>query len=277
MISDLQTSDFDVSLTGFDSDELADLFAKVDKSEVKDDNFDLPKAMEEASFVHRGDVWSLGRHRLVCGDATSEEDVKILMDGRKANLILTNPPYHVSVKNARGLTIQNDSMKSGDFYEFLLKSFKNMAESLENNGSAYIFHADTEGINFRKVFVDAGFYLSGVIHLGQKQFFFRKVSVSLEAQADTFRLAQIRKTYVVRGKKRNEHLEFRYCSQKQYSEGDDHPTMKPLDLLAYPIKNSCQVNGMVQDLFGGSGSTLIACEQTDRICFMIGLMKNMLL
>ena len=136
-IESLQGADFDVSLTGFGEDEIADLFAGEDDKAAKDDDFDLSAALEKASFVERGDIWTVGRHRLMCGDATSAEDVALLMDGRKANLIVTDPPYGVSFKSSDGLTIQNDSMKDEEFYTFLLTAFQCMAEHLENGGSAY--------------------------------------------------------------------------------------------------------------------------------------------
>ncbi len=129
--------------------------------EAKEDDFDLSAALEKAAFVQRGDIWTVGRHKLMCGDATSAEDVSALMGDTKANLILTDPPYGVSFKSASGLTIQNDSMKNEEFYTFLLSSFQRMAEHLEKGGSAYVFHADTEGLNFRKAFIDAGFHLAG--------------------------------------------------------------------------------------------------------------------
>ena len=144
-IEALQATDFDPLLTGFDADEIADLFAD-DEKDVKDDDFDLTAALEKASFVERGDVWTVGRHRLVCGDATSEDDVALLMDGKRANLLLTDPPYGVSFKSASGLTIQNDSMKDEEFYQFLLSAFKVASAHMEKGGSAYVFHADTEGL-----------------------------------------------------------------------------------------------------------------------------------
>ena len=128
--------------------------------EVKDDDFDLTAALEEAAFVLPGDVWTLCQHRLICGDATDAATVKRLMDGHKANLVLTDPPYGVSFRNTDGLTIKNDNLKDEHFYSFLLSSFNNLADSLESGGSAYIFHADTEGENFRRVFCEAGFHLS---------------------------------------------------------------------------------------------------------------------
>lgn len=136
LISDLQASDFDVSVTGFDNDELTDLFAAVDTGEVKDDDYDVTKALEEASFVNPGDIWLLGRHRMVCGDATNPHDVALLMGGKKANLVLTDPPYNVAFKSASGLTIKNDRQGSEKFYEFLLSSFKNMAQHLADGASA---------------------------------------------------------------------------------------------------------------------------------------------
>ena len=160
-IEALQGEAFDVSLTGFDEKELADLFKDGSDSDAEDDDYDLSAALEKAAFVERGDLWTVGRHRLMCGDATSAEDVATLMDGRKANLILTDPPYGVSFKSSSGLTIQNDSMKDEEFYHFLLASFKNMADHLEKGGAAYVFHADTEGLNFRRAFIDAGFHLAG--------------------------------------------------------------------------------------------------------------------
>ena len=114
-IEALQGSDFDLMLTGFDDKELADFFGTGD-DDAKDDDFDLSSALEQASFVQKGDVWTVGRHRLMCGDATSMDDVATLMDGKKANLLLTDPPYGVYFKSSSGLTIQNDSMKNEEFY-----------------------------------------------------------------------------------------------------------------------------------------------------------------
>ena len=161
-IEALQADAFDLSLTGFDEKELVGLFGDDSENDVKDDDFDLTAALEKASFVERGDIWMVGKHRLMCGGATCAEDVARLMDGKKANLIVTDPPYGVSFKSSSGLTIQNDSMKDDEFYTFLLSAFKCMADSLEKGGAAYVFHADTEGLNFRKAFIDVGFHLAGV-------------------------------------------------------------------------------------------------------------------
>ncbi len=265
-IESLQGADFDVSLTGFGEDEIADLFAADGEKDVKDDDFDLSAALEKATFVERGDIWTVGRHRLMCGDATSAEDVAALMDGKKANLIVTDPPYGVSFKSSGGLTIQNDSMKGDEFYTFLYNSFSQMAAHLENGGAAYVFHADTEGLNFRKAFVDAGFHLAGVC-------IWVKNSLVLGRSDYQWQHEPVLYGFLKNGK----HLW--YSDRKQTTiwnydkpkRNKNHPTSKPLDLLGYPICNSSQENAVVLDTFGGSGSTMMACEQTDRICCMMEL------
>lgn len=146
-LAELQGADFAVSLLGFDEAELNKLLDGAEN--VKDDHFDLTSALEQATFVLPGDVWTLGRHRLICGDATDADTVEKLMDGHKANLVLTDPPYNVSFESASGLKIKNDNQKSEQFYNFLLSAFRNLADNLEGGGSAYIFHADTEGESFR--------------------------------------------------------------------------------------------------------------------------------
>ncbi|MBR1722176.1 MAG: DNA modification methylase [Treponema sp.] len=264
LISDLQGSDFDVSLTGFEEAEIADLFEKVGEREAKDDDFDMTAALEKASFVERGDIWTVGRHRLMCGDATSSEDVSILMDGKRANLIVTDPPYGISVKSANGLTIQNDSMKNDEFYNLLLSSFKCMADNLEKGGAAYVFHADTEGINFRRAFIDAGFHLAGVC-------IWAKNHIALGRSDYQWKHEPILYGYLQNGKHpwyagRNQTTIWNYNKPQRNAI---HPTMKPLDLLSYPICNSSQENAIILDTFGGSGSTMMACEQTNRICHMM--------
>ena len=265
-IESLQGTDFDVSLTGFGEDEIADLFAGDGEKDVKDDDFDLSAALEKAAFVERGDVWTVGRHRLVCGDATSAEDVAALMDGKKANLIVTDPPYNVAFKSGSGLSIQNDSMKGDDFYTFLYNSFSCMVEHLESGGAAYVFHADTEGLNFRKAFVDAGFHLAGVC-------IWVKNSLVLGRSDYQWQHEPVLYGFLKNGKHpwysdRKQTTIWNYDKPKR---NKNHPTSKPLDLLGYPIGNSSQENAIILDTFGGSGSTMMACEQTNRICHMMEL------
>lgn len=265
-IESLKDEDFDLSFTGFDESELLDLFGDDSKGKVEDDNFDLSSALEKASFVEKGDVWTVGKHRLMCGDATSKEDVQTLMGDTKGNLILTDPPYGVSFKSSSGLTIENDSMKNDEFYNFLLSAFKNMADHLEKGGSAYVFHADTEGLNFRKAFVDSGFHLAGCC-------IWVKNSLVLGRSDYQWQHEPVLYGFMQNGKHRW------YSDRKQTTiwnfdkpkKNSNHPTSKPLDLLSYPIGNSTQENAVVIDTFGGSGSTLMACEKMNRICYTMEL------
>ncbi|MFC5382722.1 DNA methyltransferase [Arcanobacterium hippocoleae] len=266
LIADLDASDFDAELTGFDEAEIAQLIGSLDEGEVEDDGFDLTAALEAAAFVERGDVWTVGRHRLVCGDAASQADVELLMDGKKANLVLTDPPYNVAFESGSGLSIKNDKMDGDKFYDFLLSAFTNMAGVCEKGASAYVFHADTEGLNFRRAFAEAGFYLSGCC-------IWVKDSLVLGRSPYQWQHEPVLFGWVKTGKHRW------YTDRKQTTvwnfakprKNADHPTSKPLDLLAYPIGNSTQVNAIVLDIFAGSGSTLMACEATDRICYAMEL------
>ena len=265
-IESLQAADFDPLLTGFDASELDELFSDGKDKDVKDDGFDLTAALEKASFVLRGDVWTVGRHRLVCGDATNPDDVALLMNGEKANLILTDPPYGVSFKSSGGLTIQNDSLKNEEFYGFLLAAFKNMADHLEKGGAAYVFHADTEGLNFRRAFIDAGFHLAGCC-------VWVKDSLVLGRSDYQWQHEPVLYGFLQNGKHpwfsdRKQTTVWQFAKPKR---NENHPTSKPLDLLGYPVGNSTQENAIVIDTFGGSGSTMMACEQMNRICRMMEL------
>jgi len=263
--AELKDLGFGLELTGFDEKEIEKLFA-ADVGDVQDDDFDLTAALEQAAFVLPGDIWTLGRHRLICGDATDAATVKKLMDGRKANLVLTDPPYNVNFEGSSGLKIKNDSMKAEQFYAFLLSSFRNLAENLEGGGSAYIFHADTEGENFRRAFREAGFHLSGTCIWVKDSFVMGRSPYQWQHEPILYGWLKTGTHKWYAG--RSEATIWNFAKPKRNS---DHPTSKPLDLLAYPIKNSSQANGIVLDTFGGSGSTLIACEQADRICNMLEL------
>ncbi len=263
-LESLEGEAFDLSLTGFDEKELADLFKE--DSEIQDDDYDLTAALEKASFVEKGDRWIVGRHVLYCGDATNEEDVNKLMEDKKANLILTDPPYGVSFCSSAGLKIQNDSLKNEDFYNFLLKAFKNMVTHVEAGASAYIFHADTESLNFRTAFVDAGFHLAGCC-------IWKKDSLVLGRSDYQWQHEPVLYGFLKNGKHnwysdRKQTTIWEFAKPKR---SENHPTSKPLDLLSYPIKNSSQENAIVIDTFGGSGSTLMACELTNRICYTMEL------
>lgn len=265
-LSDLQADDYDLSLLGFDEKELEKLMAGPDDTEATDDDFDLTAALEKASFVEKGDLWTVGKHRLLCGDATSAEDVDTLMGDKTANLILTDPPYGVSFKASDGLTIENDSLKGDEFYQFLLAAFINMAAHLEKGGAAYVFHADTEGLNFRRAFIDAGFHLAGVCIWVKNSLVLGRSDYQWQHEPILYGFLQNGRHPWYSDRKQTTIWNF-----DKPKRNKDHPTSKPLDLLSYPIKNSSQENAIVLDTFGGSGSTMMACEQMNRTCMTMEL------
>ena len=267
-LSDLLDDGFDIGLTGFDENEIADLFGSDDTSGVQDDDYDLSAALDKASFVKRGDIWTVGRHRLMCGDATSKEDVDALMDGVKANLIVTDPPYNVSFESSDGLSIKNDKMENEKFYEFLLSAFLNMADHLEKGGAAYVFHADTEGLNFRKAFIDAGFHLSGCCIWVKNSLVLGRSDYQWQHEPVLYGFLKNGKHFWSTKAGRSQTTIWNFDKPKK---NKNHPTSKPLDLLAYPIGNSSRENSIIIDTFGGSGSTLMTCEKTNRICYMMEL------
>lgn len=266
LLKDLSANDFDVSLTGFDENEISDLFSDADAKEGKDDDYDVNKALEESAFVKQGDLWQIGKHRMLCGDATNSEDLNKLMGDKKANLIVTDPPYNVNFESASGLKIKNDKQTSEKFYDFLLSAFKNISEHLAEGGSAYIFHADTEGLNFRKAFIDAGFHLSGVCIWAKNSFVMGRSPYQWGHEPILYGWLKTGKHKWYAG--RAESTIWHYDKPKKNGE---HPTMKPIPLLCYPIKNSSAVNSIILDTFAGSGSTLMACQQMDRICYCMEL------
>lgn len=265
LIKDLQDSDFDIGFTGFEPPEIEQLFNSVHDKKITEDDFDVDKELEKPNVAKQGDVWCLGSHRVICGDSTLPETYERLMDGKKANMVLTDPPYNVNVEETAG-KIKNDNMDSESFYKFLFAAFVNMEQSMESDASIYVFHADTEGLNFRKAFVDAGFYLSGCC-------IWKKNSLVLGRSPYQWQ----HEPCLFGWKKDGKHNWYSDRKQTTIWEYDrpkaskDHPTMKPVALMAYPIQNSCMSNCIVLDPFLGSGSTLIACEQTNRICYGIEL------
>lgn len=263
-IEALQAESFDVGLTGFDEKDIAELFAGED-GDAQDDDFDVDDELQKPPVTKSGDVWLLGNHRLICGDSTKEDTYAVLMDGKKANLVVTDPPYNVNYEGSAG-KIQNDNMENDKFYQFLFDAFLNMEKAMANDASIYVFHADTEGLNFRKAFSDAGFYLSGTC-------IWKKQSLVLGRSPYQWQ----HEPCLYGWKKKGKHQWYSDRKQTTIWEFDkpkkngDHPTMKPIPLIAYPIRNSSMSNCIILDPFGGSGSTLIACEQLGRICHTIEL------
>ena len=263
-IEALQAEDFDVMLTGFDAAEIDELFA-VPEDDIKDDEFDVDEELEKPAVSKQGDVWLLGNHRLVVGDSTKPETYEKLMDGKKANLTVTDPPYNVNYEGTAG-KIKNDNLENEKFYQFLLDAFNCVSQAMAEDASIYVFHADTEGLNFRKAFNDAGFYLSGCC-------IWKKPSLVLGRSPYQWQHEPVLFGWK-KGGKHNWYSDRKQTTIWEYDKtkkNTDHPTMKPVPLIAYPILNSSLSNCIVCDPFGGSGSTLIACEQTNRICYTIEL------
>ena len=265
LLLDLQESDFNLDLTGFEPPEIDDILSNVYDKELYEDEFDVEEELKKPTVSRRGDVWQLGKHRVICGDSTKAETYKQLLDDRKANLVVTDPPYNVDVEETAG-KILNDNMSDGDFYQFLLSMFTQVENHMEDDASIYVFHADTEGLNFRKAFKDAGFYLSGCC-------IWKKNSLVLGRSPYQWQ----HEPCLYGWKKKGKHQWFSDRKQTTIWEYDrpksskDHPTMKPIQLMAYPIQNSSMRGTIVLDPFLGSGSTLISADQTGRICYGIEL------
>lgn len=262
-IEALQAEAFDIGLTGFDEKEIADLFASDD--DVEDDDFDVDAELEKPTFTQAGDVWMLGNHRLICGDSTKPETYELLMEGKKANLVVTDPPYNVNYEGSAG-KIKNDNMANDKFYQFMFDAYSCMYQAMADDASIYVFHADTEGLNFRRAFAEAGFYLSGTCIWKKQSLVLGRSPYQWQHEPCLFGWKKSGKHQWYSGRKETTIWEF----DKPKKNGD-HPTMKPVPLIAYPIKNSSMTNCIVLDPFGGSGSTLIACEQTGRYCRTIEL------
>ena len=265
LLLDLQESDFSLDLTGFEPPEIDDILSNVHDKELSEDEFDVEEELKKPTVSRRGDIWQLGKHRVICGDSTKAETYKQLLDDRKANLVVTDPPYNVDVEETAG-KILNDNMSDGDFYQFLLSMFTQVENHMEDDASIYVFHADTEGLNFRKAFKEAGFYLSGCC-------IWKKNSLVLGRSPYQWQ----HEPCLYGWKKKGKHQWFSDRKQTTIWEYDrpksskDHPTMKPIQLMAYPIQNSSMRGTIVLDPFLGSGSTLIAADQTGRVCYGIEL------
>ncbi|GHU76085.1 hypothetical protein FACS1894188_08090 [Clostridia bacterium] len=266
----LKGTDFDTELTGFDMAEIEKLFAENDKSEVKDDDFDLDKAVAEPPFTMLGDLWTLGRHRLLVGDSTKAEDVARLMDGNKIHLYLSDPPYAISY-SAKAGTIKNDDLRGDEFHDkLLLPSFKNAFEYLYEGGWGFIFHASTTSEYFLKAYRLAGYKLSGICQwvkqslvLGRSPFQFQN-----EPCLAGFKEGKPHYWFLPPNEARKQTTVWNFDKPHK---NENHPTCKPLPLLGHIINIVTAPEMTVYDSFLGSGSTLIACEQMNRRCLGIEL------
>ena len=261
----LQGMDFDISLTGFDEAEIADLFA-ADDNEAQEDDFDEDAALQAEPFVKTGDLWLLGKHRLLCADSTKPEDVKLLMDSKKANVCITDPPYSCNYTGGTGMKIMNDNLKGEEFYQFLLSAFKNAYENLADGAAIYIFHSDAEKVNFYNAVVAAGFHYSTTCIWVKQSLVLGRFDYQMRHEPVIYAFKDTVKHKFYGDRKQTTVWEFDRPSKSKL-----HPTTKPLPLVAYPMKNSSLVNSIVLDLFGGSGSTLMAAEQMDRTAYLMEL------
>lgn len=269
-LSELQGADFDLDLLGFDESELSSIFEE-DK-EVKDDDFDVEEELNKPCFSKTGDIWTLGRHRIICGDSTDPEVFNKLLSETKVNLVCTDAPYFVNLENKSG-KIANDNLGDKQGYEFLMKVFSNFKNAMAIDASIYEFYATMKARVFYDAFEDAGFKVgAGLI--------WKKPRAPLMRTDWKFNMEPIIYGWRKDGKhkwygdqKQKAVFEFDGISNSM-EDGYGHPSSKPVPLIAYLIKQSTQTNGLVLDGFLGSASTLIACDQIDRICYGIELVPK---
>ena len=271
----LEAYDFNMELTGFDEKELARIFNSEDKAH--EDEFDAETALAIPAFVRRGDIWILGPHRLMCGDGTTE-DVSLLMDGRKADLVITDPPYGVSygerenksrTKRERGSvskTILNDDLRGDALRDFLTRAFMQMSSHLKAGGAMYVWFATREHVNFELALRECGFSV-------RQQLIWKKNTFTLGRQdyqwdyEPCFYLWKDGSSHSWYGdRKQRCVLEF-----DKSQKNDLHPTQKSVELIAYQMSMSSKADDIVLDVFGGSGTTLIAADQLGRICHTMEL------
>lgn len=265
LLLDLQESDFNLDLTGFEAPEIDDILSNIHDKDLKEDDFDVEEELKKPTVAKLGDVWHLGKHRVICGDSTKAETYSALLGDKKANLVVTDPPYNVDVEETAG-KILNDNMSDSDFYKFLLAMFTQVEQHMESDASIYVFHADTEGLNFRKAFKDAGFYLSGCCVWKKNSLVLGRSPYQWQHEPCLFGWKQKGKHQWFSDRKQTTIWEY-----DRPKSSKDHPTMKPIQLMAYPIQNSSMRGTLVLDPFLGSGSTLLASDQTGRVCYGIEL------
>lgn len=233
---------------------------------VVDDEYEVE--LPEDPKTKTGNIYKLGNHYLMCGDSTNTNDVKKLMNNQLTDLIVTDPPYNVNYEGKTGdnLKIMNDNMENNQFYSFLESAFINLYESIKDGGSIYVFHADTEGLNFRKAMMSSGFKLAECLVWVKNAFVMGRQDYHWKHEPVLYGWKPGASHYFINDRSQSTVLEF-----DKPIRNEEHPTMKPIDLIAYLINNSSKKDEIVLDLFGGSGTTMIACEQTNRKAFIMEL------
>ncbi|MDD5599122.1 MAG: DNA modification methylase [Victivallaceae bacterium] len=267
-LADLQQADFDLSLLGFDADELDKLLNGDDTVvEGMTDPDEVPEPPEEP-VSKRGEIYQLGAHKLMCGDSTDNVNVEALMQGNEAHLLLQDPPYNVAYEGgtAEHLTIQNDNMDDAAFFNFLTDAFKCAVEVMTPGASFYIFHADSEGYNFRGACQAAGLQVRQCLVWKKDSLVLGRQDYQWEHEPILYGWKDGAAHNWYSDRKQTTVLEFDRPKRSEL-----HPTTKPVEILVYLIKNSSQRGELVADFFGGSGSTLIAAEQTGRKAYLMEL------
>lgn len=268
----LKELDADVlDLSGFVEEEIQDVIEQYDmkldmENEAIDDEFEIE--LPEKSKATLRDIYQLGNHRLMCGDSTNKEHLKLLMNGEKADLLITDPPYNVNYegKTEDSLKIQNDNKSSSEFYEFLKSAFDSVADYLREGASFYVWYASSEVVNFVSSLVDANF-------LVKQELIWFKNSLVLGRQDYQWQ----HEPCLYGWKNDGSHMWYGDRKQTTILEFDkplankEHPTMKPIPLFDYQIKNSSKKGDKILDIFGGSGTTMIACEHNDRCAYIMEL------
>ena len=257
---ELMFIDMDMSQFGFE-----DLENELER-DVLEDEFNEEEELPVNPYSKKGDVFILGNHKLMCGDSTINEDVKKLVGGDVIDMIFTDPPYNVDYEGSSGMKIQNDKQKDEDFYNFLSLAFNNMFEVVKPGGAIYCCHADTEGLNFRTAFKNAGFKLAECLIWVKNSLVLGRQDYHWRHEPILYGWREGAGHYFVDDRTQDTIWEY-----NKPKANNLHPTMKPLELVGKAIKTSSRKNEHVLDLFGGSGSTLIACEQIQRNAYLMEL------
>lgn len=263
-IESLKEMDFNIDLLGFEASELDDLLLD---DEVKEDNFDVANELEKPCITKQGDIWILGNHRVICGDSTKEETYTALLGDTKVNLVCTDAPYFVDLKNKSG-KIMNDDLNDKEAYEFLMKVFTNFKNAMSKDASIYEFYATMKTRVFYDAFEDAGFKVGAGLIWKKPRAPFMRTDWKFNMEPIIWGWRKDGKHIWYGDQKQTAVFEFDTIKDSE-KDGHGHPSSKPVPLIAYLIKQCTQTNGLVLDGFLGSASTLIACEQLNRVCYGI--------
>ena len=269
LLEDIQASDFDLGKTGFDPPEIETLFSNVHDKDVKEDDFDVEEELKKPCFSKTGDIWHLGKHTVICGDSTDPAIYEKLLGDTKVNLVCTDAPYFVNLENKSG-KIANDNLNDKEAYEFLMKVFTNFKNAMSKDASIYEFYATMKTRVFYDAFEDAGFKVGAGLIWKKPRAPFMRTDWKFNSEPIIWGWRKDGKHIWYGDQKQTNVFEFDGIKDSE-KEGCGHPSSKPVPLIAYLIKLCTMTNGLVLDGFLGSASTLIACEEIDRVCFGVEL------